>query len=504
MRNIYLNSLKNAILNFKEEVKFKNNFNIKDITHLITFIGLSKVREYENSNIENSCNIFCNLKKLIVLCTKESLENALNLKKYKINKSIEVEIIIIENEISYNNLYILLLELIENFEFSSIFFDATQGMKSITINFYKLSIELGIKSLTWSTRHYEKEDNNLFRDVTNLKIDFLDNPKNENYNFFKTINEFIEKYEFEIVYKLYESINDIHKSKLFKLLSYIFHENSIEYKTFQKEIINFSEEYHKFSNQVKRESKELYNILSFFLNPADSDISIVNFQDIIDTLINDSVSEDEIEYLYNYLIIPFVLKKFQNLSIKKLIFSKNLSLAFSKKNINYETDEENYFFNIINNFYKTRGVEIFKSNLNFINILKEPINNKLNITIKNIKIYGLNLPFKNKLIIEKFFSNDLKSKVLKSLLTSKDNQIYINDILNIMETLKIKNISKGFTDLEANFLKLNKELNMIFIREKLPYFNIIKYIPNKETRLKKDKNIIIADYQLPKIYIKLK
>ena len=196
MRKIYLKSLKNAVDNFYFNVITNSLFNIENIYHLLTFVGLSKVQEYENSNIENSCSLFPNLKKLTLFCTSDSLENAIILKNKLCMINLEIQIFTIEKEISNTNLYFKILKTIHNENFESLFFDTTQGMKSISITFYKLGIELGIKSLNWVATHSLKDNSNLIRCIDNLRVDFLSNPKNENYQFFKLINQSIDNFDF--------------------------------------------------------------------------------------------------------------------------------------------------------------------------------------------------------------------------------------------------------------------------------------------------------------------
>lgn len=133
MREIYLETLKNAMNDFNYSIRKEDLFKATEIYHLLTFVGLSKIREYENSNIENSCSLFPSLKKLTMFCTDESLNNAILLKNKLLKPDFEIQIITIEANISNRNLYHNILKVINYQDFDSIFFDTTQGMK--TINF---------------------------------------------------------------------------------------------------------------------------------------------------------------------------------------------------------------------------------------------------------------------------------------------------------------------------------------------------------------------------------
>lgn len=216
----------------------------------------------------------------------------------------------------------------------------------------------------------------------------------------------------------------------------------------------------------------------------------------------DSVTEDEIEYLYNYLFIPFLLKKIKNINIREFIFSKYLSWCFNNKTVDYTIDNPSFYFDILNNFFHMRQVEVFKNTLNFTNLLKEKRVDFINFSMNRIEIEGYEIIFSNK-FISNFFGRDLKSFVLRSLINNKNKEVFMMEIIDLIDKLEIKNISKAFSDLEKNFKLLNIELNNLFLEEKLEYRDIIKYVPNKETRLTNYKSIILNQYYSPKIYINI-
>lgn len=500
MREIYLENLKNAVDNFYHNVTNDNLFKMNEIYHLLTFVGLSKVREYENNNVENSCFLFPFLKKLTLFCTNESLNNAVFLKNKLCNKNFEIQIITIETNISNKNLYFKILKTISTENFDSIFFDTTQGMKTISITFYKLGSELGIKSLNWVSTHSLKEDYNLFRCVDNLRIDFLSNPKNENYRFFKLLNNSIDNFDFKNTSNLYKSINDNEKVIFFESLSYLFDDSHIDINFFKENIKSFVFNFSKLSSFTQKRFQEPFNLLSFFLNETESDISIVNFDSLSQFGFEDNITEDEIEYLYNYLFIPFILKKIKNINIRKFVFSNYLSLCFNNNLIDYESNEISYYFSILNKFFTKRFVETFKNNFIFSNLLKEQDFDFINFSMNKMQIEGYEIFFNSK-FIKSFFGRDLKSLVLKKIIIDKNKEILMNEIIDLIEILKIKNISKAFSDLERNFILLNNELNELFLKEQLNYRNIIRYIPNKETRLTKYESTVQNDYNYPKIYI---
>lgn len=503
MRKIYLKSLKNAVNNFYFNISTNNLFKIDEIHHLLTFVGLSKIEEYENSNIENSCSLFPNLKKLTLFCTNDSSENATTLKNKLYTKNLEIQIFTVDREISNTNFYFKILNTICNENFESIFFDTTQGMKNVSITFYKLGVELGIKSLNWVTTHFVKNNSSLIRCIDNLRVDFLSNPKNENYQFFKLINQSIDNFDFLLTSNLYKSINDNQKADFFRSLSSLFNESYIDINFFKDKINTFAFKFFKLSSFSQKKFYESFNILNFFSNNTESDVSIVKFDLLSEFGFDDNVTEDEIEYLYNYLFIPFILNKFKNKDIRKFIFSNYLSLCFNNQKIDYFSDDFNYYFKILNNFFATRQVEVFTKQFIFSKLLKENIFSIVNFSIEKIKIEGYEININN-IFINKFFGLDLKSLVLKKLIQNKNQELFIKDILKLIEDLNIKNISKAFSDLEKNFSLLNTELNNIFIKENLEYRDIIKYIPNKETRFNKSKkDTINNNYIYPKIFINI-
>ena len=500
MRELYLKTLKNAVDNFYSDVTNNNLFKINEVYHLLTFVGLSKIQDYENSNVENSCSLFPFLRKLTLFCTSDSFDNAIFLKNKLFKQNLEIQIIIIESNISNKNLYLKILKTINTENFDSIFFDTTQGMKTISITFYKLGSELGIKSLNWVSTHSLKEDYNLFRCVDNLRIDFLSNPKNENYRFFKLLNSSIDNFDFKNTSNLYKSINDNEKAIFFESLSFLFDDSHIDINFFKKNVKNFIFTFLKLSSFSRKKFQEPFNLLIFFLNNTESDISIVDFDSLSKFGFEDDVTEDEIEYLYNYLFIPFLLKKIKNIDIRKFIFSNYLSLCFNSKLIDYESNDPTYYLDILNKFFVKRSIEIFKNKLVFSNLLKEQDFDFINFSMNKIQIEGYEIFFNSK-FIKSFFGKDLKSLVLKKLITNKNKEILMDEIIDLIEVIKIKNISKAFSDLERNFIFLNNELNDLFLKEQLNYRNIIKYIPNKETRLTNHGYTIKNDYNYPKIYI---
>lgn len=502
MREIYLETLKNAMNDFNYSIRKEDLFKATEIYHLLTFVGLSKIREYENSNIENSCSLFPSLKKLTMFCTDESLNNAISLKNKLLKPDFEIQIIIMDANISNRNLYHNILKVINYQDFDSIFFDTTQGMKTISIAFYKLGVELGIKSLNWVSTHSLKDDYNLFRCIDSLRIDFLTNPKNENYKFFKLLNDSIDNYDFKGVANLYKSINDNEKSFLFESLSRLFDDSCIDINFFKNNLKEFIFSFSKLSSFSQKRFKEVFNIFNFFLNEAESDTSIVSFDSLSEFGFVDSVTEDEVEYLYNYLFIPFLLKKIKNINIREFIFSKYLSWCFNNRTVDYTIDNPSFYFDILNNFFHMRQVEVFKNTLNFTNLLKEKRVDFINFSMNRIEIEGYEIIFSNK-FISNFFGRDLKSFVLRSLINNKNKEVFMMEIIDLIDKLEIKNISKAFSDLEKNFKLLNIELNNLFLEEKLEYRDIIKYVSNKETRLTNYKSIILNQYYSPKIYINI-
>ncbi|SJZ37384.1 hypothetical protein SAMN02745174_00300 [Cetobacterium ceti] len=475
MRNQYLSSIQKAICNFKENIKKNNSFFLENITHLIAFIGLSKIEIYENSNIVNSCALFPNLKNLTLFCTNSSLNNT---KNFNTNNNIKVNIIILEENISYKNLYTKVFSIIKNENFNNIFFDTTQGMKSISIVFYKLSIELGIKSLAWQTLQQIERNGILTRRVSDISIILLDNPKADNYKYFKLINELIDNYNFIVVSQLYKNLNNLEMALFFESLSIIFQDDSFSLKIFKKNILLFFEYFDKLSSNNKNRFKSVNYLFKFFFNKVINDFSTVNFSDLPLEGFSDFITDDDIEYLHAYLMIPYIQKKYSN-----IIFFKNLlqDLNISFYNIN-QTNLPLDPFKILNSFYIKRHIHIFYSPLNFTKYLKENINLTFQISPSLIIINNISINTANNQILKKYFKNDLKSYVLKALLSSSNRILTVENIISLINALYIKNVSKAFTNLEVAFKILNKELNNIFIEENLDYFNIIHYIPNKATR----------------------
>ncbi|MGF6907608.1 hypothetical protein M2092_002160 [Fusobacterium sp. PH5-44] len=230
----------------------------------------SKVRE---NVLEKDIGIFPNLKKIILLYSKET-EHLY--KKIKENPKYTKYLIIGEttDKLSVNALSLKIKNILDEQKGNSknAIIDMTTGMKVTAISFYKVALETGIVAYTWtelqlntyntvSDDNYEETD--IYDRVPLSKIDVIIEPYKENSKIYDYIDRAIKSYNFSDVANYYEQLGNEPLKLFYDGLSQVFSFDifaGIEPDDFYNSLRKFLSEN---SKKLKKFSQEKDNIGDF-------------------------------------------------------------------------------------------------------------------------------------------------------------------------------------------------------------------------------------------------
>ncbi|WP_319371677.1 hypothetical protein [uncultured Ilyobacter sp.] len=219
LQKVYDNHLNLAIDIFK--AKTGKAF-FKNINTLIIFASFQLFPDnpLETGIIEKNLRLFPGIKRIVVLYTKESLEEAEKLKK----KYRDFEIIQREVKGSdYNHIYCTLKDIIrkECIEKENTVIDMTLGMKYVSTAYYKIGVEEGIRCVNWSELQL-KGKNKFVRVPGSTRVEMFEEPVIESFKIRSEINSSIREFNFSKTSAFYNMINADERALFFKILGSIF------------------------------------------------------------------------------------------------------------------------------------------------------------------------------------------------------------------------------------------------------------------------------------------
>jgi hypothetical protein len=230
-------------------------------------------------------------------------------------------------------------------------------------------------------------------------------------------------------------------------------------------------------NLVEKYEKELTEMLDYI---KENDIEIMKIQKTIkefDINIKASKIKEKIE--------KFIINNYSNIKERQYTPSRQLLFLY----INYfelvRTDEKKYF----NYFSTIEDILYYFSENYFIKQNNTEINLKLDLNIINLIFKIYKHTNKEDILFQKLFNGFIKSAFNKMTDTNKNISNIVTDLINYINSDKIKNLSKIFLN-NKNFIKICflKPFINKFIKEKYlfncsdinqfvqNYLNVLKFI----------------------------
>lgn len=535
LENIELNEYEDIILKKlnKNNIEIQKNkisqADIENINIYISFFSLANVGKYEYSLLDKNLKIFKNIENIYYLVTPQSLELYLKEqkqieKKYK-DKTIKLIHI---NPNDYEGTYGILMDTLKDLDsFNEILIDNTLGPKMMGYSLYKLSIEQGIKLVTWQSHQIEGGRNRVPGSDT---LNYIEFPQLKNSSLIMNINNNLDKYNFIEAQELAKSINNFDEANIFEEVARIFDINLIfSYYLFIEELEIFIENnYSKYKKlmreKVKKLKKEIKNYLNedesvkkviyltilsdYFKNKFDNNFLFIDIllQNIVELLnITDKKYKEMIK---NNLLGADV--KSSNGGIFKGDLSELLFLMLNKNNKEIEKIKKDKFYLGYNFFNEILKYELPK-NINLIE--NNLILDKYGITIDLVKEYNIRKDNYSKQFNLKNISNsETISKILLKTLLISGKDITSEEIENIIKRTEENNKTYDKKDRQAfntavsrinSFInEFNKFLYDV-IKDNYPtkafnfekrdfiYFNRVSYETKRFSRNNEDKKLLI-------------
>lgn len=225
LRSYYINTI------VEEGDRIQGKIEVENIEKLVSFVSYSNPVDevIDESTLLKSLRVFTSVKEVYLIYTEETEKNYLALKEEIENKKIEVCGIKVSVD-KIENVYPELknLSISDKISPENTVVDITTGPKIVSISFYKLAVERGIKAINWKTMEIPKY--RLLNDEVVLEkgskrfpfgssLEVMIEPKNENYKTYEQINESINLYNFQATSMLYSQLGDENMSRFYRELS---------------------------------------------------------------------------------------------------------------------------------------------------------------------------------------------------------------------------------------------------------------------------------------------
>ncbi len=410
------NDLKNTaikvILNQKNKL-----INDEEHKELIAFISLANPMFYELEPYEKDLMIFSKINKFHFLCTDDSFDKALNIKNNleKKGKLVYIHSIDINH---YESVYSKIKGIVYGKERKKFLIDNTLGMKLISGLLYRFAIEQEISLINWQNKQIKNDKNMIVRLPATDELFYLEKPELLNYKAYEIINEFIEKYQFSEVAKIYKLLNYDEKSELYETLSEIYTtENLKSYSDFINNLKDLSIPY---SDKIENSDPHLFKIYDeliefldiFIRNKIGSSSRYFKFSN------KGSFSYETKESIYRLVLLyflfdsydeyvaEFLLKKYipESINFKYHEYDSYLNPKEKYKYVlkNLKIDLDYSFYSEIIESYDPSSK--FTKEINVISLEKDELKLFKNGLI-NIKLDIMKKDSDPKRIIEKLFSD---------------------------------------------------------------------------------------------------
>ena len=354
----------------KEGNKIADNIGeIEEITTLVSAFSYSnKNNLMEEFPFEKDLRIFPNIKKIYLLYTNE-IRNKYSEYIKKSGISDKIEGIEIDGK-TVNDVYQKIKRLVLEGKITkkNIILDITLGMKTISIAFYRISVERQIKAINWNEKFlnkYEIINDDQFterkgftsRISLSTKLNVMREPIIESLGIYSKINDNIRKGNYEVVSDFYKIIGIDDMAFFYRKLDNIFdiEEKKCDefYKNVEKNIIDIyqykqftDENIEKIRNTVQFLLKlTIYSKKNFFEEMKWFDfinnkygIKLKTEEEICS--IEDEIDEFDKEKYYEYLKVKYRIIRTKE-KISELMYDIEAFLHSSKKYIAEENEISN-------------------------------------------------------------------------------------------------------------------------------------------------------------------
>nr|WP_241634527.1 hypothetical protein [Fusobacterium gastrosuis] len=433
LENIYLKNMieeKNKTLNIEKE----------KIEKIISFVSYTRVSEniLEELPLQKSLRFFDNIKEIYLLYTEETEKKYDSLKEILEKQKKQYKIIGKKVEDSITEIYNTLrgIAINENAINENTVLEATLGTKTLSIAMYKLAVERDIKVINWKESHLPKYEINgenlkIIDDFVRLPfsstLEIMQEPIKESIKNYRTINDALKRYEYEIVSNFYKNIGKEDLEFFYKELN---------------KIINFE-------TMITMDFYCFYEKVEIFLK------NIFKYKEF------QIMTKKKIEKFLIVLTILTCLYKIeeglengeeaQELEDRFLKFSPSSFTEYYKIKELFEDEEGDYFYEISQIIYSSILIKYIYKNMTSEDKAKEFIFSSLD------KV----MPFCKQSELEKIKdTEDIDSSLFKNYDSKKIKKIL--EILNIEEKLKEekeKSIKLNGTNLLIEKFELNIDLS---------------------------------------------
>ena len=260
-------SYERAIEKGKEKINFIDKVNSENIEQVLLFASFAlkkSEKKIEESVLDKDIQIFPNLKKVIILYSKETKELFNKLEKdpkYQDLKFVGVEIDKPTVLILSSKMKEVLEE--EGAKPENTIIDMTLGMKVTSIASYKVALETGIAGYVWTELQpngYKKKGEDDYEEEDRMKriplstIDILVEPYKDNLEIYEYIEDSIKRYDFKETASLYCQLGNASLETFYEELSKVF---SFEI-FFEGEIDSFFDAMNDFIKELGKKIKNSY------------------------------------------------------------------------------------------------------------------------------------------------------------------------------------------------------------------------------------------------------
>ena len=465
----------------KEGNKIADNIGeIEEITTLVSAFSYSnKNNLMEEFPFEKDLRIFPNIKKIYLLYTNE-IRNKYSEYIKKSGISDKIEGIEIDGK-TVNDVYQKIKRLVLEGKITkkNTILDITLGMKTISIAFYRISVERQIKAINWNEKFlnkYEIINDDQFterkgftsRISLSTKLNVMREPIIESLGIYSKINDNIRKGNYEVVSNFYKIIGIDDMAFFYRKLDNIFdiEEKKCDefYKNVEKNIIDIyqykqftDENIEKIRNTVQFLLKlTIYSKKNFFEEMKWFDfinnkygIKLKTEEEICS--IEDEIDEFDKEKYYEYLKVKYRIIRTKE-KISELMYDIEAFLHSSKKyiaeeneisNIEEIEDRRGFLIKLFEGLYgySIQDNDIFESFAIEKELLEEIDELKLEYKAEKLIIPNSNLE-NYKLII-----NLRNEKNLKKIVRNTETYIH-KPILELLESINEKKFYVSSNEVE--------------------------------------------------------
>ena len=461
----------------KEGNKIADNIGeIEEITTLVSAFSYSnKNNLMEEFPFEKDLRIFPNIKKIYLLYTNE-IRNKYSEYIKKSGISDKIEGIEIDGK-TVNDVYQKIKRLV--LEGKNTILDITLGMKTISIAFYRISVERQIKAINWNEKFlnkYEIINDDQFterkgftsRISLSTKLNVMREPIIESLGIYSKINDNIRKGNYEVVSDFYKIIGIDDMAFFYRKLDNIFdiEEKKCDefYKNVEKNIIDIYQ-YKQFTDEnIEKIRNTVQYLLKLTIYSKKNFFEEMKWFDFINNKygiklkteekicsIEDEIDEFDKEKYYEYLKVKYRIIRTKE-KISELMYDIEAFLHSSKKyiaeeneisNIEEIEDRRGFLIKLFEGLYgySIQDNDIFESFAIEKELLEEIDELKLEYKAEKLIIPNSNLE-NYKLII-----NLRNEKNLKKIVRNTETYIH-KPILELLESINEKKFYVSSNEVE--------------------------------------------------------